>query len=108
VPQLDAADLFVARDGGVRLIVSPSAELAPGFVGYAGCLVLHLTAALTDVERDAAGTPVVERAIVPSATAFAGACTAAVSDSDAGVGGYLLPTLLGDFFAILPSAQPPV
>lgn len=108
VPQLDAADLFVARDGGLRIIVSPSAELAPGFAGYAGCLVLRVAANLTGVARDAAGAPVVERAVVPSAVAFAGACTAAVSESDAADGGYLMPTLFGDVFAILPSGQAPV
>ena len=108
VPQLNAADLFVARDGDVRLIISPSAELAPDFIGYAGCLVLRVLANLSGVERDVTGAPLVERSVVPSATAFAGACTAAVSDNDADVGGYLMPTLLGDVFAILPSEQPPV
>jgi len=108
VPQLNAADLFVARDGGVRLVVSPSAEIAPGFTGYVGCLVLRLTSDYAAVERDAAGAPVVERAVVPADTAFAGACTAAASDVDAAGGDYLLPTLLGDTFAILPSGQAPV
>lgn len=108
VPSLDAANLLIAPDGGTLLIVSPSAEIAAGFTGYVGCIVLRIDPHnASDVVRDAAGKPVVEREIKPSMTAFAGACTA-VSDSPSAWGGYLLPTLLGDTFAILPSFQQPV
>jgi hypothetical protein len=122
VPQLNAAALFAASPAGgpgeLLLSVTPAALLAPGFVGYCGCLVLRV---LGDgagggggglrVARDpATGVPVVERAVVSSdATAFSGACAAAASAYAPAVGGFLLPTLLeaAGEFAILPSWQPP-
>ncbi len=106
IPSINAANLLVAPDGGTLIIVSPSAEIVPNFSGYVGCLVLRIDPHnASDVVRDAAGVPVVERKIIPSSIAFAGACTA-ISDSSFASGGYLLPTLLGDIFAILPSFQP--
>lgn len=116
VPQLNAAALFAAPDadgGALMLAFSPSETIWPGssFVGYVGCLVARLNASGTGVERDAAGAPVILRAVLPAAPAFAGACTAAATTlAPAAAAGYLLPTLnaLGGFFAVLPSAQLPV
>jgi hypothetical protein len=101
VPQTDAADLFVAPDASgalaIFLSVSPSRLLWPGFVGYAGCAVLRLAANASGVMRDAAGHPIVERAIEPDGLAFSGACTAASVGEPAGAGsagGYMLPAII--------------
>lgn len=125
VPQLNAAALFAASPAGgpgeLLLSVTPAALLAPGFIGYCGCLVLRVLGDSAGgggggggglrVARDpATGVPIVERAVVSSdATALSGACAAAASAYAPAVGGFLLPTLLeavGEF-AILPSWQPP-
>lgn len=114
VPQLNAADLFAAAPPGggpprLFLSVTPSSELWPGFVGYDGCLVVAVLADGSGVERDAAtGAPVVVRAVVTDAVAFAGACTAAASAVAPGAGGYLLPALTpGTLFRVLPSGVAP-
>lgn len=134
VPQLDAADLFIApavleeeeegvtREGALssrrRLVapgyaifvsVSPSATLWPGFVGYAGCLVLQLLPDASGVVRNATtGAPVVVRAVLPGGVAFAGACTAAYS-AGAAAGGYMLPVLqpsVGAFTVLASGVEP--
>jgi len=118
VPQTDAADLFVAPNAAgalaIFLSVSPSRLLWPGFVGYAGCAVLQLAANASGVVRDAAGRPVVERAVEPDGLAFSGACTAASVGEPAGAesaGGYMLPAIIpvppADF-RILASAVAPL
>jgi len=136
VPQLDAADMFVApavleeeeeeeeegksEEGAPsrRLVapgyaifvsVTPAATLWPGFVGYAGCLVLQLLPNASGVVRNATtGAPVVVRSVMPGGVAFAGACTAAYS-ADAAEGGYMLPTLqpsVGNFTVLASGIAP--
>ena len=118
VPQINAADLFVAADAtsepAIFLSVTPSRLLWPGFVGYAGCVVLQLAANASGVLRDAAGRPIVVRAIEPDGLAFSGACTAAgagVPANAESAGGYMLPALIpvppADF-RVLPSGLAPL
>lgn len=118
VPQLNAALLFRAPADGdadaLLLAVSPAAPIFPGFTGYVGCLVFRVAneTGAVGVERDAAGTPVVRRAVVPAATAFAGACaaTAGAPGAPVSAAGYLLPTLQmpAALFTILPAGQAPL
>lgn len=137
VPQLNAADLFVApavldepeEDGGAaggaggsrarrRLVapglavfvsVTPAATLWPGFVGYAGCLVLQLLPDGSGVVRNATtGAPAVVRAVLPGGVAFSGACAAA-SGAGAQAGDYLLPALqpsVGTFTVLAAGVAP--
>ncbi|MEJ7596652.1 MAG: hypothetical protein WKG01_01980 [Kofleriaceae bacterium] len=77
---VNAAELF-ALDGQVYVSASPSNN-----AGYHGCLVFPVDDLSTaTLRRDAAGKAFVTRAIVPSPTRFAGACTYA-----AGAGGYAM------------------
>lgn len=117
IPQLNAADLFAAPapggGAGLFLAVSPSAQIFPALTGYVGCLVLQVVTdgGAAGVVRNTSGAPLVLRAVMPAAPAFAGACTAAAGAAAAGNGdGYLLPVLntLGAFFTILPSGTPPI
>ena len=95
--------------------VTPAAQLAPGFSGYCGCLVMRVLGdgpggGLRVARNATTGVPIVERAVVSSdEAAFSGACTAAASVYAPAVGGFLLPTLLEAAweFAILPSWQTP-
>ena len=134
VPQLDAADLFIAPTvlqeeeeedrseekallrrrrlvaPGYAIFVSitPSATLWPGFVGYAGCLVLQLLPDASGVVRNStSGAPVVVRAVLPSGVAFSGACTGAFA-AGAAVGGYMLPLLqpIGHFTVLASGVSP--
>lgn len=136
VPQLDAADLFIAptvlqeeeeEEGrseekallrrrrlvapGYAIFVSitPSATLWPGFVGYAGCLVLQLLPDASGVVRNTTtGAPVVVRVVLPSGVAFSGACTGAFA-AGAAVGGYMLPVLqpsVGNFTVLASGVLP--
>lgn len=111
VPQLDAAQLF-AFGGALFVSVTPSApiEALGGGVGYVGCLVLRLTPDANAVERGADGAPLLQRAVLPGGSAFAGACTVAAAQTEHDVGGYMLPVLdaLTGRFTILPSGVAPL
>jgi len=117
LPQLNAAALFAATPAGGELLLSvtPAAQLAPGFSGYCGCLVMRVLGdgpggGLRVARNTTTGVPIVERAVVSSdEAAFSGACAAAASVYAPAVGGFLLPTLLETAweFAILPSWQTP-
>ena len=140
VPQLDAADLFiaptvlqeeeeeeeeeedrseekallrrrrlVAPGFAIYVSITPSATLWPGFVGYAGCLVLQLLPDASGVVRNSTtGAPVVVRAVLPGGVAFSGACTGAFA-AGAAVGGYMLPVLqpsVGNFTVLASGVLP--
>ncbi len=126
VPQLDAADLFIApavlaeEEGARRRLVAPglaifvsitpSATLWPGFVGYTGCLLLQLLPDASGVVRNSTtGAPIVVRSVLPDGVAFSGACSAA-DGAGAAAGGYLLPALQPSvgMFTVLASGVAPV
>lgn len=76
VPQINAAELFVAQ-GKTWLIATPAGPVPPAGIGYRGCFVFPVAAGGKGIVRDPSGAPVVERVLDAPDGRFTGACSVA-------------------------------